>query len=158
MGYKTKRNTMNNYESVYVLKPTLTDEETAANIAKIEEILVKNGAEILATNKMGMRRLAYPVEKNERGVYTIVYFKAEGTIVNELERNLKFNEEVIKYLTVKYSKQKEVTQFEKLVTAANYVKEEPKEEVAPVVETTEAEAPAVETPVAETTTEAKTEA
>ena len=144
---------MNNYETLYVLKPTLTDEETAANIAKIEEILVKNGAEILATNKMGMRRLAYPVEKNERGVYTIVYFKAEGTIVNELERNLKFNEEVIKYLTVKYSKQKEVTQFEKLVTAANVVKEEPKaEEEAPVAETTEVVA---ETPATtETTTEA----
>jgi len=150
---------MNNYETLYVLKPTLTDEETAANIAKIEEILVKNGAEILATNKMGMRRLAYPVEKNERGVYTIVYFKAEGTIVNELERNLKFNEEVIKYLTVKYSKQKEVTQFEKLVTAANVVKEEPKaEEEAPVAETTEATSEtevAAETPATtETTTEA----
>ena len=153
MGYKTKRNTMNNYETLYVLKPTLTDEETAANIAKIEEILVKNGAEILATNKMGMRKLAYPVEKNERGVYTIVYFKAEGTLINELERNLKFNEEVIKYLTVKYSKQKEVTQFEKLVTAANHVKEEPKVE-EPVAEATEEVAPAVETPAAETTTEA----
>ena len=135
---------MNNYETLYVLKPTLTDEETAANIAKIEAILVREGAEILATNNMGMRKLAYPVEKNERGVYTIVYFKAEGTVINELERNLKFNEEVIKYLTVRYTKQKEVTQFEKLVTAANFVKEEPKAET-PVAE----EAPATEAPVTE---------
>ena len=118
---------MNNYETLYVLKPTLTDEETAANIAKIEEILVREGAEILATNNMGMRKLAYPVEKNERGVYTIIYFKAEGTVINELERNLKFNEEVIKYLTVRYTKKKELTQFEKLVTAAA-----PKVEEAPV--------------------------
>ena len=134
---------MNNYETLYVLKPTLTDEETAANIAKIEEILVREGAEILATNKMGMRRLAYPVEKNERGVYTIVYFKAEGTVINELERNLKFNEEVIKYLTVRYTKKKEIAQFEKLVTAAAVVKEEAPVETAEVateaaVETTEA--------------------
>jgi len=137
---------MNNYETLYVLKPTLTDEETAANIAKIEEILVREGAEILATNNMGMRKLAYPVEKNERGVYTIVYFKAEGTVINELERNLKFNEEVIKYLTVRYTKQKEVAQFEKLVTAANVVKEEPKTEEAPKAEETPAtEAPATET-------------
>jgi len=144
---------MNNYETLYVLKPTLTDEETAANIEKIEAILVKNGAEILATDKMGMRRLAYPVEKNERGVYTIVYYKAEGTLINELERNLKFNEEVIKYLTVKYTKQKEVAQFEKLVTAANVVKEEPKaEEVA--TETPAEEAPVAETPAPEATTEA----
>jgi len=140
---------MNNYETLYVLKPTLTDEETAANIAKIEEILVKNGAKILATNKMGMRKLAYPVEKNERGVYTIVYFKAAGSVIAELERNLKFNEEVIKYLTVKYTKQKELTQFEKLVTAANFVKEEPKVEEAPVAETTEAVTEEVETQTTE---------
>jgi len=140
---------MNNYETLYVLKPTLTDEETAANIAKIEEILVKNGAEILATDKMGMRKLAYPVEKNERGVYTVVYYKAEGTIVSELERNLKFNEEVLKYLTIKYTKQKEVAQFEKLIAAANSIKEEPQVEETPVAETT------TETEVvAETTTEA----
>jgi len=132
---------MNNYETLYVLKPTLTDEETAANIAKIEAILVREGAEILATNNMGMRKLAYPVEKNERGVYTIVYFKAEGSVINELERNLKFNEEVIKYLTVRYTKQKELTQFAKLVAASA-----PKEE-APVAteEVAEAEAPATET-------------
>ena len=122
---------MNNYETLFVLKPTLTDEETTANIAKIENILVKEGAEILATDKMGMRKLAYPVKKNERGVYTIVYFKAQGTIINELERNLKFNEEVIKYLTVRYTKVKEVTQFEKLVASA-------KSKETPVAETAEA--------------------
>jgi len=150
MGYKTKRKKMNNYETLYVLKPTLTDEETAANIAKIEAILVREGAEILATNNMGMRKLAYPVEKNERGVYTIVYFKAAGTIINELERNLKFNEEVIKYLTVRYTKVKEVIQFEKLVAAANKVEESVVTEKEAPVET------ATETPVAatETTTEA----
>ena len=119
---------MNNYETLYVLKPTLTDEETSANIAKIEEILVREGAEILATDKMGMRKLAYPVEKNERGVYTIVYFKAAGSVINELERNLKFNEEVIKYLTIRYTKQKEVAQFEKLIAEANTAKETPKAE------------------------------
>jgi small subunit ribosomal protein S6 len=133
---------MNNYETLYVLKPTLTDEETASNIAKIEAILVREGAEILATNNMGMRKLAYPVEKNERGLYTIVYFKAEGSVINELERNLKFNEEVIKYLTVRYTKQKELTQFNKLVTAAAPKAEAeepaPQTEEAPATETTEA--------------------
>lgn len=123
---------MNNYKTLYVLKPTLTDEETAANIAKIEEILVREGAEILATNNMGMRKLAYPVEKNERGVYTVIYFKAAGAVIGELERNLKFNEEVIKYLTVKYTKKKEVAQFEKLVAEANKGEAPAKAEEAPV--------------------------
>jgi small subunit ribosomal protein S6 len=131
---------MNNYETLYVLKPTLTDEETASNIAKIEAILVREGAEILATNNMGMRKLAYPVDKNERGVYTIVYFKAKGSVINELERNLKFNEEVIKYLTVRYTKQKEIAQFNKLVSASTPKAEEPvaQTEEAPATETTEA--------------------
>jgi small subunit ribosomal protein S6 len=129
-GVLNQRNTMNNYETLFVLKPTLTDEETATNIAKIEEILVREGAKILATNKMGMRKLAYPVQKNERGVYTIVYFKAAGTIVNELERNLKFNEEVIKYLTVRYTKVKEVAQFNKLIAAASQAEEPAKTETS----------------------------
>ncbi|SFV63791.1 SSU ribosomal protein S6p [hydrothermal vent metagenome] len=133
---------MNNYETLYVLKPTLTDEEIASNIAKIEAILVREGAQILATNNMGMRKLAYPVEKNERGVYTIVYFKAKGSVINELERNLKFNEEVIKYLTVKYTKQKELAQFAKLVNGATPKEEAPVEtkevEETPATEKTEA--------------------
>jgi len=141
---KPKGNNMTCYETLFVVKPTLTDEETAAQIAKIKDIVAKNGGELLATNDMGMRKLAYPVEKNDRGYYTVLFYKAEGTLINELERNLKINEEVIKFLTVKYTKQKELTQFNKLVTAANK-KAEPAPEAAPVVEAT----PVVE----ETTTE-----
>ena len=131
MGYTNQRNIMNNYETLFVIKPTLTDEETTAQIAKVTAILERESAEILAIDNMGMRKLAYPVQKNERGVYTIIYFKAAGTIVNELERNLKFNEEVIKYLTVRYSNAKEVAQFEKLVKAATKVEEPAKVEEAP---------------------------
>jgi len=126
---------MNNYETLFVIKPTLTDEETEAQIAKVTEILEREGAKILATNKMGMRKLAYPVAKNERGFYTIIYFNAEGSVIAELERNLKFNEEVIKYLTVKYTKQKEVKQFNKLVSASA-VKEEVATEETPKEEAT----------------------
>ena len=133
---------MNNYETLFVLKPTLTDEETANQIAKIKEILEREGAEILAADEMGMRRLAYPVQKNERGFYTVVYYKAAGSVIAELERNLKFNEDVIKFLTVKYTNKKEVAQFEKLVAAANNTeapaKEQPKAEEPKTEEVTEA--------------------
>ncbi|HHH19529.1 MAG TPA: 30S ribosomal protein S6 [Campylobacterales bacterium] len=127
---------MNNYETLFVLKPTLTDEETASQVAKIKEILEREGAEILATDEMGMRRLAYPVQKNERGFYTVVYYKAAGSVIAELERNLKFNEDVIKFLTVKYTNKKETAQFEKLVAAANTTEAPAKE--APAEETAEA--------------------
>ncbi len=130
---------MNNYETLFVIKPTLTDEELATQIAKITENLEKDGAEILAINKMGMRRLAYPVAKHERGVYTIIYFKAVGSIIAEFERKLKFNEDVIKYLTVKYTKQKEIAQFNKLVSASNGKKEDTKEEALKTEEAPKAE-------------------
>jgi len=140
---KPKGNNMTCYETLFVVKATLTDEETAAQIAKIKDILTKEGAELVATDDMGMRKLAYPVEKNNRGYYTVLFYKAEGTLINELERNLKINEDVIKFLTVKYTKNKELTQFNKLVDAANK-KAEPvveapvAEEAAPVAESTEA--------------------
>ena len=123
------------YETLFVVKPTLTDEETVAQIEKVKAILAKEGAELLATDDMGMRKLAYPVEKNARGYYTVLFYKAEGTVITELERNLKINEDVIKFLTVKYVKNKELTQFNKLVESAirkstPVVEEAPVEEVA----------------------------
>ena len=133
------------YETLFVVKPTLTDEETAAQITKIKDVLAKEGAELVATDDMGMRKLAYPVEKNDRGYYTVLFYKAEGTVISELERNLKINEEVIKFLTVKYVKNKEIAQFDKLVAAATKKAEAPVEkapEAAPApeaaAETTEA--------------------
>jgi len=120
---------MNCYETLFVVKPTLTEEETAAQIAKIKDVLTKVEAELLATDDMGMRKLAYPVEKNDRGYYTILFYKANGDAIAEIERNLKINEDIIKFLTVKYSNEKELAQFDKQVAAANRSKaEEPAKE------------------------------
>ena len=154
---------MNCYETLFVVKPTLTEEETTAQIEKVKAVLEKEGAELLGTNDMGMRKLAYPVQKNNRGYYTVLFYKANGTTIAELERNLKINEEVIKFLSVKYSKTKEMTQFNKLVALANKGKEEA-EAPAPVVETPEVAtetpetAPVVEEAVAVEATAETTEA
>lgn len=107
------------YETLFVVKPTLTEEEIAQQISKVKDILEKEGAELLATQDMGMRKLAYTVAKNNRGYYTVLYYKAPGAFIQELERNLRNNEDLIKFLTVKYAKQREIAQFDKLVAAAN---------------------------------------
>ena len=138
---------MNCYETLFVVKPTLTEEEIAATITKVKDILAKEGAELVGTNDMGMRKLAYPVQKNDRGYYTVLFYKAEGTIINELERNLKISEDVIKFLSVKYSNTKEMTQFNKLVADTNKpapVKAEP-------AKVEEAPAEVAETPATEST-------
>ena len=119
------------YETLFVVKPTLTEEEIAAQITKVKDVLAKEGAELVATNEMGMRKLAYQVEKHNRGYYTVLFYKAEGTTIEELERNLRINEDIIKFLSVKYTKKKEIAQFDKLVSEAN-------KNAAPEAEATEA--------------------
>ena len=151
---KPKGNNMTCYETLFVVKATLTDEETAAQIAKIKAVLEKEGAELIATDDMGMRKLAYPVQKNDRGYYTVLFYKGEGTVINELERNLKINEDVIKFLTVKYVKNKEIAQFDKLVAAANKKATAATEKAAEPVATP---APEAEAPVAEAVVETATE-
>jgi len=122
---------MNHYETLFVVKPTLTDEETQAQIEKNLAIITDNGGEIVATDDMGMRKLAYPVEKNERGYYTVVYFKAPGTLIAELERQMRYNENILKFMTIKYTKKKEIAQFNKQVEAANKKSAAPAQEAQP---------------------------
>lgn len=145
---------MNHYELLFVLKPTLTDEETKAQIAKIQDNITAQEATIVATDDMGMRKLAYPVEKNERGYYTVVYFQAPGAAIAEIERLLRINEDILKFMTVKYSNKKEIAQFTKMAEAVA------KKEAAPATEeaATEEEAPAAEEAVATEATEATPEA
>jgi len=109
---------MNHYELLFVLKPTLTDEETKAQIEKIQESISAQEATIVAVDDMGMRKLAYPVEKNERGYYTVTYFQAPGTAIAEIERQLRINEEILKFMTVKYNNKREIAQFTKMAQAA----------------------------------------
>ncbi|WP_456393852.1 30S ribosomal protein S6 [Nitratifractor sp.] len=141
---------MNCYETLFVVKPTLTGEEIEAQIARVKEIIAEEGGELKATDDMGMRRLAYPIEKQERGYYTVVYYTAPSELVGELERQLRYNEEILRFMTVKYTNKKELSVFEKMVEAANKKasapKEEPKAEESPAPEAAEAqsEAPAAE--------------
>jgi len=121
---------MNHYETLFVIKPTLTEEEIKGQIGRVKDILANNGSELLATDEMGMRKLAYPIEKNERGFYCVVYYKANGDSVSELERQLRYNENILRFMTVKYTNKKEISQFEKMVVKAGGKKEESKAEEA----------------------------
>ena len=129
---------MNHYETLFVVKPTLTDEETKAQIEKTLAIVTDNGGEIVAVDDMGMRKLAYPVEKNERGYYTVAYYQAAGTVIAELERQMRYNEDILKFMTVKYTKKKEIKQFEKMTAAVSKKNSAPAEEPKEAAVTEEA--------------------
>lgn len=124
------------YELLFVLKPTLVEEELQAKITFLKETLEKNGAEIAALQDMGSKKLAYQVQKFERGHYGVFYFTAPTSSILEVERILRISEDFIKFMTVKYEKQKEIRHWNKLVEKFSPKEEVAKEETAeqPVVE------------------------
>ena len=130
---------MRNYENLVIIKPTLTAEEIQSNIQAIEEVITSNGGEIAATNAMGMRKLAYPVNKNERGYYHVIYSKIAPSAISEIERRFRLNEELIRFVTIKYDTNREIAAWNQLVekalkASAPKVEETPKAEEAPVAE------------------------
>ncbi len=108
---------MNCYETLFILKPTLTEEETAKQVELVKATITDEGGEIAAVDTMGMRKLAYEIDGNARGFYTVIYHKSPASVIAENERRLRYNEDVLKFLTVKYSNKKEIAQFDKLVAA-----------------------------------------
>lgn len=117
---------MRHYELLFILKPTLTEDEVKVKADFIKEIITKNGGEIANVVEMGTRKLAYKIEKYERGTYFVIYFKAPTQLIVELVRNLRITEEVIRFLPVKYENKKEIAAWEKLSKGQKLV--QPKKE------------------------------
>lgn len=110
---------MRNYENLVIVKPTLTAEEIQASVKAVEEVITSNGGEIAATDAMGMRKLAYPIDKNERGYYHVVYYKVTPSSIGEIERRFRINEDLLRFVTIKYDTNREVTAWNQLVEKAN---------------------------------------
>ncbi|MGD9971368.1 MAG: 30S ribosomal protein S6 [Sulfuricurvum sp.] len=106
---------MRHYENLVIVKPTLTEEEIKSTIAGIEEVLTTNGAEIIARDVMGMKKLAYPIEKNARGYFYVMYYKAAPSAISEIERRFRINEEVLRFVTMKYDSKREVKAWNEMV-------------------------------------------
>lgn len=105
---------MKHYEVLFILKPTLTEDEIKERVDFVKEIITKNGGEVASVIEMGAWKLAYTIDKYERGVYFVIYFTAPTSLIEELVRNLRYNEDVIRFLTVKYENKKEIAAWEKL--------------------------------------------
>ena len=141
---------MRNYENLVIVKPTFTAEEIQASIKAIEETITSNGGEIATTDSMGMRKLAYPIEKNERGYYHVIYYSIAPSAINEIERRFRINEDLLRFVTIKYDTNREIAAWNHLVQKAD--KKTAAKAEAPAVETPAVEeTPVVETPAVEET-------
>ena len=99
---------------MFILKPTLTEEETVAQIELVKSIIEKNGGEIITCDDMGTRPLAYEIEKNKRGYYFVAYFKGEPKGILEIERQYRINENIIRFIFIKYESKKEIAAWTKM--------------------------------------------
>lgn len=109
---------MRHYETMFILKPTLVEEEIKAKIDFFKEVITKNGGNIETCLDMGMRNLAYQIKKNHRGYYFVIYFMASPSLITELERLYGINEEVLRFIVIKYESKKEQAAWKTLIERA----------------------------------------
>jgi len=92
---------MNHYETIYIVNPTLEDDSLKEAIDKFSDLIKKLKGSIVKVNEWGKRKLAYDVKRFDKGYYVVLDFCALPKIVTELERNLKLDDRILKYITVK---------------------------------------------------------
>ena len=95
---------MNQYETVFILTPVLSDEQMKETVEKFKKILTDNGAEIVNEETWGLKKMAYAIQKKSTGFYCLLEYKGEPTIVEKLETGFRRDEKVIRYITVKEDK------------------------------------------------------
>lgn len=93
------------YESIFIINPNITDDETSAVIKKMQDVVARQGGEMLKFEDWGKKKLAYEVKKQKRGHFVFFQIKAAPAVVSELERTYKMTDSVIKFMTIKLEKE-----------------------------------------------------
>ena len=89
------------YETMYILRPDLGEEQIDQALAKYQNLLQEQGAANVEIQNRGKRRLAYEIGRQREGVYIQMNYQGPGKMVAPLERSMRLSEEVIRYLTIK---------------------------------------------------------
>ncbi len=139
------------YEVMFIVRPDIADEDLDKLIGGLEHTVENGGGTVRSTEKMGRRKLAYPVRKFNEGNYVLLTIDADGPLVAELERRLRVSEPVIKFITVRMDEENK--RIEKL-KAIRATRQKRSEQAGPAQEAEEAVESAAEVePEAESETE-----
>lgn len=92
---------MNQYEALYILAPEMDEESTRASIEKFKGIAESNNAEVVGIDEWGKRKLAYAIDYKTEGYYVLMSFNSAPEFPKELERNLKNDEKVLRFLVTR---------------------------------------------------------
>lgn len=93
-----------NYELVVIITPVLKESEQKDLADAYVDLLRTYGAEIIEKDFWGLKQLAYPIKKKTTGVYMVVEYKADTTIVDKVELQLKRDERILRFLTTRLDK------------------------------------------------------
>lgn len=92
---------MNQYEVLYIIVPELDEEATRASIDKFKGIVESNGGEVVSVDEWGKKKLAYAIDYKTEGYYVLMSFNSAPEFPPELERNMKNDEAVLRYLVTR---------------------------------------------------------
>ena len=96
---------MRMYETIFIVKPDLGEEETKGLTAKVQEVVASMKGDFKRLEDWGARKLAYPIEKFARGRYYYLRFDGDAPLIAELERRLRLDDKVLRYQSVKLEKE-----------------------------------------------------
>ena len=92
---------MNKYELLYIISSSATEEQREGVIEKIKALIEKNGGEIVGTDKMGMKKFAYPIDFKNEGFYVLVNFNANPEAISVINNAMNITENVVRQMIIK---------------------------------------------------------
>jgi len=126
------------YETLFIVQSELTSEDITAIIDRYSKIITDMKGTILKVERWGKRKLAYLIRKQSRGFYILIDFAGKREIVAEVERILKFDDKVLKYMSVKIADSITAEEIEKVLAGAQKVEAAPAEIIPAESKTTTA--------------------
>ena len=88
------------YETIYVVKSSLSEATAGAIHQKVDQVIQKFEGKVRTREDWGLREMAYPIDKQTHGKYSVVVYNGKGGVVDEIERHFKISDDVIRFLTV----------------------------------------------------------
>ncbi|HCI72792.1 MAG TPA: 30S ribosomal protein S6, partial [Balneola sp.] len=92
----------NYYEFTYIINPVLDEDKFAAVVDKVNKLIEKHGGEVDEVDEWGLRPFAYDIDKKSNGYYVNMYFNAPVEAIEKVERALRIDDDVLRFLTLKY--------------------------------------------------------
>jgi small subunit ribosomal protein S6 len=90
---------LTSYETIYLLKPDLTEDSLLKIVEQYQGILIERGAKNILVENRGRRHLKYPIKRAKDGVYIQMNFEANGEVINLIEKSMRINDSILRYMT-----------------------------------------------------------